>query len=69
MYTEVLRSIEGIEIFPVVSLLVFVTFFSAMLLWTSRLKPESLGEYASMPLDTADDARPKGDVRDNPEAR
>ena len=54
MYMEVLRSIEGIEIFPVISLVVFVTFFGAMLIWTSRLTPEALREYAGMPLESAD---------------
>ena len=53
MYMEVLRSIEGIEIFPVVSLVLFVTFFGAMLIWTSRLTADTLREYAGMPLDEA----------------
>lgn len=51
MYTEVLRSISGIEIFPVISLVLFVLFFTGMLLWVWRLRAESLREYAGMPLD------------------
>ncbi|MEO8480860.1 MAG: CcoQ/FixQ family Cbb3-type cytochrome c oxidase assembly chaperone [Acidobacteriota bacterium] len=74
MYTEVLRSIEGIAIFPIMSLLVFVTFFTAMLIWASRLGPDRLAMFARMPLDTTDDrAVPsdqpsQGDSRDR-EAR
>ena len=34
MYKEILRSIAGIEIFPVVSLLLFVTVFTVVLVWT-----------------------------------
>ena len=68
MYTEVLRSIEGIEIFPVVSLLVFVTVFSVMLLWTSRLNARVLHEYAAMPLDDDKAPRTEGDARVREEA-
>ena len=70
MYMEVLRSIEGIAIFPIVSLVVFVTFFTGMLIWTSRLGRDRLATFARMPLDTADDRsirsdRPsQGDSRD-----
>ena len=69
MYMEVLRSIEGVSIFPIVSLLVFVTFFTVMLLWTSRLKAPALRAYAHMPLDNAERGlRTEGDDRDREEA-
>jgi hypothetical protein len=70
MYTEVLRSIDGIAIFPIVSLVVFVTFFSGMLIWASRLGGDRLATFARMPLDAADERsvrseRPsQGDSRD-----
>jgi|SoiMethySBSTD1v2_1073268.scaffolds.fasta_scaffold3630752_2 hypothetical protein len=69
MYMEVLRSIDGVSIFPVVSLLVFATFFTVMLLWTSRLTPGALRKYAGMPLD-ADNGRAttEGEDRDREEA-
>jgi hypothetical protein len=56
MYTEVLRSIEGIAVFPIVSLVVFVTFFGAVLVWTSRLGADRVRDYADMPLDRGDGA-------------
>jgi len=69
MYMEVLRSIEGVSIFPVVSLLVFVTVFTVMLLWTSRLSAGALREYADMPLDARRRAiSTEGDARDRQEA-
>ena len=37
MYMDILRAIAGIEIFPVVSLLLFVTVFTVVLVWTLRL--------------------------------
>jgi hypothetical protein len=65
MYMEVLRSIDGVSIFPVVSLLVFVTVFTIMLLWTMRLTSNALREYADMPLDAERrETGPEGDARD-----
>ena len=54
MYKDVLRSIAGIEMFPVISLLVFVTVFVVMLVWAWRLDPRRLSELANLPLDDAD---------------
>jgi hypothetical protein len=51
MYTEVLRAISGIEIFPVISLIVFVAVFSGMLIWTARLPRRELVELSHLPLD------------------
>jgi hypothetical protein len=68
MYMEVLRSIDGISIFPVVSLLVFVTVFTIMLLWAMRLTSSALRQYADMPLDAEPPAHREGDGRDRQEA-
>ena len=55
MYREILESINGVGIFPVLSLLLFVGVFSAVLFATSRLTPSRLAEFARMPLDKGDD--------------
>ena len=55
MYQEVLRSIAGIEVFPIISLVLFVTFFTLMLVRTSRLDRRRLSEMARQPLDPAGD--------------
>lgn len=51
MYKEILQAIAGIEIFPVISLLLFVTVFGTVLYWTSRIDTARLTEFAQMPLD------------------
>ena len=51
MYKEVLRTIVGIEIFPVLSLVIFLTVFLVMLVWVLRLDRGRLDAYASLPLD------------------
>lgn len=51
MYKEVLRTIVGIEVFPVLSLLIFLTVFVVMLVWVMRLDRHELSTFANLPLD------------------
>ena len=51
MHTDTLRAIAGIEIFPVVSLLLFVTVFTVVLVWTLRLDRTRVAAAARLPLD------------------
>jgi len=51
METDVLRAIEGIQIFPLISLVTFVLFFTGMLVWTIRLDRGRMTTCARMPLD------------------
>lgn len=53
MYKETLRAIAGIEIFPVISLLLFVAVFTVVLVWTLRLDRSRVDAAASLPLDGA----------------
>ena len=53
MYKEVLRTIVGIEIFPVLSLVIFLAVFVVMLVWVIRLDRHRLATYATLPLDDA----------------
>jgi cytochrome c oxidase cbb3-type subunit 4 len=50
MYKEVLRTMVGIEIFPVLSLVIFLTVFMVMLVWVLRMDRDRLATYASLPL-------------------
>jgi cytochrome c oxidase cbb3-type subunit 4 len=51
MYKETLQAIAGIEWFPVFSLLLFVTVFSTVLVWTSRIDRTRLSQFSQLPLD------------------
>ena len=51
MYMDILRRIAGIEVFPVVSLLLFVAVFAVVLVWTARLDAGRVSELAALPLD------------------
>ena len=51
MYKDILQSITGIEIFPVISLCLFVAVFAVVLVWTSRLDSAWLARSAGLPLE------------------
>ena len=51
MDKEVLQGIEGIGIFPVISLVIFVAFFCGLLIWVARTKRSDFDETAALPLD------------------
>jgi hypothetical protein len=51
MYKELLRSIAGIEVFPVISLTLFVIVFTLMLIRVWRLDAHRLKAMAALPLD------------------
>ena len=56
MYKDILLSIAGIERFPVVSLLLFVTVFTTVLISVLRMDRQRAATFASLPLDERDAA-------------
>lgn len=53
MYKEVLRSIEGVGLFPSISLLLFFGFFVGLIIYLVKKKKSYWDEAAQLPL--ADD--------------
>jgi cytochrome c oxidase cbb3-type subunit IV len=51
MYSDILRNIAGVEIFPLVSLVLFVAVFVVMLIKVARANPSELERLAALPLD------------------
>ncbi len=48
-------SIAGIEIFPLISFLIFFTFFIALLWWVFKMDKQSVKEISALPLDNQSD--------------
>jgi cytochrome c oxidase cbb3-type subunit 4 len=51
MIEHVLHDLNGIEIFGIISIVLFFVFFSGMLLWAGRLKKPYLNSMQDLPLD------------------
>ena len=48
------ETIAGIEIFPLISFLIFFTFFVLLLIWVFRSSTEYIAEVEQLPLESAD---------------
>lgn len=59
MYKEVLRSMEGIELFPSISLILFFSFFLIMIIYLIRTGKDFWDEAANIPLDSKKKINPK----------
>lgn len=57
MYKNVLSSIPGIELYPVVALVLFFGFFSALLVWFVFVDKNRLEQLSASALE---DGRPSG---------
>jgi hypothetical protein len=49
-----LESIEGVEIFPIISLLIFFIFFTALFLWVFTAKKDYIKKVSDIPLEPDD---------------
>lgn len=45
-----LENIDGVEIFPIISLLIFFIFFVALFWWVVTAKKEHINEVSNIPL-------------------
>jgi cytochrome c oxidase cbb3-type subunit 4 len=54
MYKEILRSIDNIEIYPILSLLIFLLFFVGMFIWVVKTPKEHIDHMESLPFDGND---------------
>ncbi len=49
-FSTYLEQIIGVSIFPMVSLLLFVVFFSGVVIWIYSIDPEELEHLENLPL-------------------
>lgn len=54
MYKNVLTGIPGIEVYPIVALLIFFGFFLGLIVWFIRVDRTRMDEVAQQPLHDAD---------------
>lgn len=45
-----METISGIEIFPIISLIIFFTFFMGLFVWVATYKKETIEELSNMPF-------------------
>ncbi len=59
MFKHYFEQIEGIAIWPMISLTIFFTFFIGLLLWVWKVDKSYIKEMESMPVDEVNDSKLK----------
>tara|TARA_R110002095_G_scaffold209954_1_gene196838 strand:+ start:457 stop:648 length:192 start_codon:yes stop_codon:yes gene_type:complete len=59
MYKDVLRSMDGIELFPSISLILFFTFFLILIIYLIRTGKDFWKDAVNIPLDSDKIFNPK----------
>jgi len=50
MFKEVLQSIEGVEFFTIVSMLILILFFIGMIIWIFKVDKKYIKHMSELPL-------------------
>lgn len=50
MFKEVLQSIEGIEFFTIISMLILILFFIGMIIWLFKVDKKYIKHMSELPL-------------------
>lgn len=58
-----LTEMDGVDIYPLISLLIFVIFFAVMFIFVARMKKSRIEELSAMPLE--DDVEPNQALEKN----
>jgi Ca2+/Na+ antiporter len=51
MYKEILQSIEGVSVYPIISLIVFVLFFAVILVWMLKVDKKYIKKMENLPFE------------------
>jgi cytochrome c oxidase cbb3-type subunit IV len=57
---SVLDNIGGLDIFAIIGLIIFLSFFIALMIWVIRMKKKKVDEYSRLPLED-DETDPSSD--------
>jgi cytochrome c oxidase cbb3-type subunit 4 len=55
MIKDLLQSVEGITIYPIISLIVFVLFFALIIIWMFRVDKNYIKKMENLPLEKEGD--------------
>lgn len=61
MYKDILNSIKGVEIYPIITLIIFFIVFIALIIWVFKLDKSKVEEMSLLPLEDSTIERTDGD--------
>lgn len=66
MIKEYLQSIDGVSIYPIISLIIFFVFFAVIIIWMFKVDKNYLKKMSNLPLETDEEnnSNNKGDLHE-----
>jgi Ca2+/Na+ antiporter len=55
MYKEILQSIEGVSVYPIISLIVFVLFFALIIIWLLKVDKNYIKKMENLPFENEEE--------------
>lgn len=62
MYSEALQAVEGVALYPLIGLILFLLCFGIVIIWTLRLDKQLVDKMAHIPLDGRTSADVEGET-------
>ncbi len=62
MYKDILNSINGVEIFPIIALIIFFIVFISMIIWVIKLDKTRIKKMSLLPLKDTSFEKIDGDI-------
>lgn len=50
MYKDYLQSIEGVEVYAIISMIIFITFFIGIIIWLFKVDKQYIKKMEELPL-------------------
>ena len=55
MFKHYFEQVNNVEIWPIISLIIFVTFFIGLLIWVMKVDKKYIEEMSDMPIDDTEE--------------
>ncbi|HSL89071.1 MAG TPA: hypothetical protein VK870_07205 [Ignavibacteriaceae bacterium] len=55
MIRDVLQSVEGISLYPIISMIIFVLFFAILIIWMIKVDKNYIKKMSNLPLEKEDE--------------
>ena len=56
MFSDYFKQIDNVEIWPIMSLVIFFTFFVSLIIWLIKLDKKHINKMKNLPLDEGENA-------------
>lgn len=63
MHKDVLQAISGIDLFPIIALVLFVSFFAGVLIWVAKMSKSDVEHMKNLPLEDDTEVFKQGESR------